>query len=53
MRLFAGDMHLNRKDDKKYVVLQKFDFLGNKTVKFFFLVQTFSSPMDYLASIMF
>ena len=54
MRLFAGDMHLNRKDEKKYVEIQKFDFLGNKTVKtLFFLVQMFSSPMDYLASIMF
>ena len=49
--LYAGDMHLNRKDEKKYVKIQKFDFLGNKT--FFFLVQMFSSPMDYLASIMF
>ena len=53
MRLFAGDMHLNSKDEKKYVEIQKFDFLGNKTVKTFFLVQMFSSPMDYLASIMF
>ena len=45
---------LNRKDEKKYVEIQKFEFLGNKTVKtFFLLVQMFSSPMDYLASIMF
>ena len=53
MRLYAGDMHLNRKDEKKYVEIQNFDFLGNKTVKTFFLVQTVSNPMDYLASIMF
>ena len=51
--LYAGDMHLNRKDGKKYVKIQKSDFLGNKTVKTFFLVQMFSSPMDYLASIKF
>ena len=54
MRLYAGDMHLNRKDEKKYVQIQKKnDFLGNKMVKTFFLVQMFSNPMDYLASIMF
>ena len=54
VRLYAGDMHLKRKDEKKYEEIQKFDFLGNKTVKtFFFLVQMFSSPMEYLASIMF
>ena len=34
-RLYAGDMHLNRKDEKKYVEIQKFYFLGNKTVKTF------------------
>ena len=51
--LYAGDVHLNRKDENKYIEIQKFDFLGNKTVKTFFLVQMFSSPMDYLASIMF
>ena len=52
--LCAGDMLLNRKVEKKYVELQKFDFLGNKTVKtFFFLVQMFFSPVGYLASIMF
>ena len=52
MRLYAGDRHLNRKDENKYVEIQKKnDFLGNKTVKtFFFLVQMFSNPMDYLAS---
>ena len=53
VRLYAGDMHLNRKDEKKNVEIQKFDFLGNKMVKTFFLVQMNSSPMDYLASIMF
>ena len=37
VRLYAGDMHLNRKDEKKkYVEIQKIDFLGNKTVKTFF-----------------
>ena len=36
VRLYAGDMLLNRKDEKKYVEVQKFDFLGNKTVKPFF-----------------
>ena len=34
--LYAGDIHLNRKDEKKDVEIQKFDFLGNKTVKTFF-----------------
>ena len=37
----------------KVCIMTKFDFLGNKTVKTFFLVQMFNSPMDYLASIMF
>ena len=37
VHLYAGDMHLNRKDEKKkHVEIQKFDFLGNKTVKTFF-----------------
>ena len=36
VRLDAGDMLLNRKDEKKYVEIHKFDFLGNKTVKTFF-----------------
>ena len=36
MRLYAGDMNLNRKDEKMYVEVQKFDFLGNKTLKLFF-----------------
>ena len=53
--LYAEDMNLNRKDEKKNVDIQKFDFLGNKMVKTFFLVQMFYSPMGYLpvASIMF
>ena len=34
--LYAGDMNINRKDEKKYVEIQKFDFLGNKTVETFF-----------------
>ena len=37
--LYAGDMHLKRKDAEKYVEIQKFDVLGNKTVK-----TLFSSP---------
>ena len=54
VRLYAGDMHLKRKYEKKYVEIQKFDFLGNKTVKtFFFLVQMFYSPMGYLAGKMY
>ena len=36
VRLYVGDMHLNRKDEKMYVKIQTFDFLGNKTVKTFF-----------------
>ena len=38
MRLYAGDINLNRKDEKKYVEIQTFNFLENKTVKNFFLV---------------
>ena len=54
VNLYAGDMNLNRKDEKKYVERQKFRFLGNKPVKtFFFLVQMFYSPIGYLASKMF
>ena len=54
MRLLAGDMHLNRKDEKKCVEIQKFCFFRKQNGEnFFFLVQMFSSPMDYLASIMF
>ena len=45
-------MHLNTKDEKKYVEIKKLIFLGNKTV-IFFLVQMLSISMDYLASIMF
>ena len=36
MRLYAGDMIFNRKDEKKYVEIQTFNFLENKTVKNFF-----------------
>ena len=38
MRLYAGDMNLNRKGEKTYVEIQTFNFLENKTVKNFFLV---------------
>ena len=34
--LYAGDMKSNRKDEQKYVEIQKIDFLGNKTVRTFF-----------------
>ena len=54
MKVYAGDMHFSRKDEKMYVEIQKFDFLGNKTVKkVFFLVQMLRGPVGYLASIMF
>ena len=33
MRLYAGDMNFHRKDEKKYVEIQTFNFLENKTVK--------------------
>ena len=36
IRLYAGDMNPNRKDEKKYVEIQAFNFLENKTVKNFF-----------------
>ena len=36
MRLYAEDMNLNRKDEKKYVEIQTFNFLENKQVKNFF-----------------
>ena len=36
VRLYAGDMHLKRKDGKKYVEIQNLIFLGNSTVKAFF-----------------
>ena len=39
VRLYAGDMNLNRKDEKKYVEIQTFNFLENKTVKNFFFSQ--------------
>ena len=34
--LYAVYMNMNRKDDKKYVEIQNFDILGNKTVKTLF-----------------
>ena len=54
-RLYTGDMHLNSKDENMYEEKKNNnDFLGNKTVKtFFLLVQMFSTPLCYLASIMF
>ena len=33
--LYAGDMNLNRNNDKKYVEIQKKYFLRNKTVRTF------------------
>ena len=56
--LYAGDMNLNRKDEKKYVEIQKFIKKKNNIKKkivenSYFLVQLFYSPMGYLASIMF
>ena len=56
MRLYAGDMHLNRNDEKEYKEIQKKKndfFMKQNGENFFFLVQMFSSRMDYLASIMF
>ena len=50
--LYAGHMHLNRKDEnKKYVETQKFDFFRKHTGENFFSSPN-CSPMDYLASIM-
>ena len=51
--LYAGDMNLKRKDEKKYAEIQKFDFFRKQNGENFFLVQMFHSPMGYLASIMF
>ena len=55
VNLYAGDMHLNRKDEKRYAEIQKFDFFFRKQngENFLFLVQMFYSPMGYLASKMF
>ena len=36
VRLYAGELHSNRKDEKKFVEIQKVDFLGNKTLNTFF-----------------
>ena len=54
VRLYAGDMHLNRRDENEHVEIQKFDFFRKQNGEHLFsLVQMFSSPMGYLASIMF
>ena len=54
VRLYAGDRNINRKYEKKYAEIQKKNiFLGNKTVKTFFLVQMFYNRLGYLASIIF
>ena len=39
-------MNLTRNDEKKYVEIEKNDFLGNSD----FLVEMFYSPMGYLAT---
>ena len=36
MCLYARDMNINRKNEKKYVEIKKIDFLGKKAVNFFF-----------------
>ena len=47
-------MKLNRKDEKKFVEIQKIRFFRkHNDENFFFLFQMFDSPMGYLASIMF
>ena len=51
--LSAGGMNLDRKDERKHVEIQKFIYLGNRTVKTFFLVLMFYNHMGYLPSIMF
>ena len=55
VRLYAGDMHLNRKDEKNVCRNAKtlIFFRKQNGENLFFLVQMFSSPMDYLTSIMF
>ena len=35
VRLYAGNMLLNRKDEKKYVEIQKFDFYRKQNGDFF------------------
>ena len=37
MRSYAGDMNSNKKDENRYVEIQTFNFLENKTVKNVFL----------------
>ena len=51
--LYDRDMNINRKYEKKVCRNTKNEFLENKTVKTFFLVQMFYNPFDYLFSIMF
>ena len=46
-------MNIIEKMNKNYVEIKKYDFLENKTVKTFFLVQILYSRSGYLASIMF
>ena len=54
VRLYASDMLLNRKGEKKYVKVQKFDFFRKQNGEnLFFLVQMFYSLKNYLASIIF
>ena len=54
MRLYAGDMNLNRKDDKSMSKYKKLMFRTQKGENvFYFLVKILIKPMGYLASIMF
>ena len=47
-------MNLNRKDEKKYVEIQKnYFFRKQNDENFFILALMFYSPMGYLASVMF
>ena len=34
--LYAGDVHLNRKDENKYIEIQKFDFCRKQNGENFF-----------------
>ena len=52
VRLYAGDMNLNRKIGKN-VEIKKFEYFRKENGETFFLVQMFYSPMGYLAIIMF
>ena len=53
VRLYAGDMHVNRTDKKVCRNTKICFFRKQNGENFFFLVKMFNSPMDYLASIMF